>query len=583
MKIERIIIENIKGIQNHTFDFILEPNKPIFFVAPNGFGKTSFGIAFDSLIASKIDLNKKNWHKNKITNLPKIQIDYIKGGNSNSLEADNSKNDINSEFDIFVINSKLVAKAKIANIQGNRIAKSSLEIQKTVLINTIPQKVLFDYIPRNEKAKFNPNQKIATNITDVFQNSALMNEINQNIDFSKLQQVKKSEILSGLFNELLSLTGTVNEIKNHIISSILPNIALDEINKICSILKRFDLISIKNDADLYIASFQIISVQNRLGLNFKKAVKYLEFLNEKNEYQEIISSINSTRYNIKPEKDGRKLVINWPKAHNISNGQRDVLTFITLLHKARKSFKKDNCILIIDEIFDYLDDGNLISFQYYISEFIERMSKDKFLFPIILTHLDPKFFNHFCFNDKKIQVKYLKTIETKTSLELLKIIYKRDETDLKSDLDKFYFHYHTDNSSDLTTVFEKHHLNTDWANSISFLKRAFRELRRYLFENTTYDPIAVCIALRVHIEKLAYETLTDNDNKKEFLNVVKNTRNKLNFCIDKGKNIPEVFYLLGIIYNSSLHLSNGQDITVPLSLKLENITIKKMIRSVCIQ
>lgn len=581
MKIERIIIENIKGIQNHTFDFTLEPNKPIFFVAPNGFGKTSFSIAFDSLTASKIDLNKKNWHKNKITNLPKIQIDYNKDAVSNSLVADNTKNDINSEFDIFVINSKLVAKAKIANIQGNRIAKSSLEIQKTILINTIPQEVLFDYIPRDEKAKFNPIQKISTNISDVFQNSALMNEINLSIDFSKLQQVKKREIVSKLFAELISLTGTVDEIKGQIISNILPNIELVEIDTICSILKKYDLTSIKNDADLYVASFQIISIQNRLGLNFKKAVKYLEYLNEKNEYQNIISSVNSTRYNIKPTVEGRKLVIEWPKAHNISNGQRDVLTFITLLHKARKSLKKEKCILIIDEIFDYLDDGNLISFQYYISEFIEKMSKDKFLFPIILTHLDPKFFNHFCFNDKKIQVKYLKTINTKTSKELLKIIYKREKSDIKDELDRFYFHYHTDNSSDLTSLFKSHNLNEDWANSQSFSKRMFRELRKYLYEDKLFDPIAVCIALRIHIENLAYDTLTDPAFKNEFLNIIKGTRNKLNFCVEKGKNIPEVFYLLGIIYNSSLHLTNGQDITIPLSLKLDNITIKKMITSVC--
>ena len=38
------------------------------------------------------------------------------------------------------------------------------------------------------------------------------------------------------------------------------------------------------------------------------------------------------------------MVIEWPKAYNISNGQRDILTFITLLVKARKSFKKENCI-----------------------------------------------------------------------------------------------------------------------------------------------------------------------------------------------------------------------------------------------
>lgn len=75
MRIEKITIENVKGIANHVYEYTLAPNKPIFFVAPNGFGKSSFGVGFNSLTASKIDLHKNHLHKNKETNLPKIQID----------------------------------------------------------------------------------------------------------------------------------------------------------------------------------------------------------------------------------------------------------------------------------------------------------------------------------------------------------------------------------------------------------------------------------------------------------------------------------------------------------------------------
>ena len=88
MKIEKIAIENIKGIDKHEYEFILEPNKPIFFVAPNGFGKSSFGIAFDSIIASKIELHKNNLHKNKDTNLPKVEIYCNNKGSKYTLTAD---------------------------------------------------------------------------------------------------------------------------------------------------------------------------------------------------------------------------------------------------------------------------------------------------------------------------------------------------------------------------------------------------------------------------------------------------------------------------------------------------------------
>ena len=108
--------------------------------------------------------------------------------------------------------------------------------------------------------------------------------------------------------------------------------------------------------------------------NFKKACKYLNYLNEKADYTKTIESFNPVkdRFDIKPKVEGNSLIVKWPKAHEISNGQRDILTFITLLLKSKKSLKKKDCILIIDEIFDYMDDANLITFQYFISTCYQR-------------------------------------------------------------------------------------------------------------------------------------------------------------------------------------------------------------------
>ncbi|MCE9540395.1 MAG: hypothetical protein K8R85_14440, partial [Bacteroidetes bacterium] len=63
MKIRSIEITNIKGIGNHTFNLDLVPNKPNLLVAPNGFGKSSFSIGFDSLKRTKIELNDKHYHQ----------------------------------------------------------------------------------------------------------------------------------------------------------------------------------------------------------------------------------------------------------------------------------------------------------------------------------------------------------------------------------------------------------------------------------------------------------------------------------------------------------------------------------------
>lgn len=61
MKIKSIEIINIKGLSRLHHNSELIPNKVNIFVAPNGFGKTSFGIAFKYLDNSKIELIEKTF------------------------------------------------------------------------------------------------------------------------------------------------------------------------------------------------------------------------------------------------------------------------------------------------------------------------------------------------------------------------------------------------------------------------------------------------------------------------------------------------------------------------------------------
>ena len=77
--------------------------------------------------------------------------------------------------------------------------------------------------------------------------------------------------------------------------------------------------------------------------------------------------------------------------------------FLAMLQQARNSLTKPNNILIIDEIFDYLDDANLIAAQYYLTEFINEIKTKKYnIFPIILSHLNPYYFKSYAFKDMKV-------------------------------------------------------------------------------------------------------------------------------------------------------------------------------------
>ena len=134
----------------------------------------------------------------------------------------------------------------------------------------------------------------------------------------------------------------------------------------------------KEITDNMLNALQILGIFQLGNSDFKKAFRYQYYLDEKKEYRDVIKFFNSTRIDIKPTEDKKKrLIVKWPKAYEISNGQRDVLSFVVLISKARRSFRKRDCILIIDEIFDYLDDANLISFQYFITNIIEENEKGR--------------------------------------------------------------------------------------------------------------------------------------------------------------------------------------------------------------
>lgn len=583
MNINSITIEKVKGIDQRTYNLNLLPNKPNILVAPNGFGKSSFAIAFESLKSNKIELDEKNFYLKNPDNIPSISITLSTG---QTLLADNTQNNINDIFDIFVINNQTEPRSILQSFGGRSFAKPSLEISPTVLINSIPPKVDFYYNSAEVKKAFGVNgNRILANISNLFANASLLEKISNEIDFSRFNLKSFIKVIDETITRINEQQGSGLDLKLWIASNILPSVMhLDELVKLMDIISSFRFVNANQPVDVFLASWQLLFVKNKMGTDFKKACKYLSYKRDKEYFSETITNFNpvSDRFNIKPKEENGSLVVRWPKAHEISNGQRDILTFMALLLKARRNFKKKDCLLIIDEIFDYMDDANLITFQYYISSFIDRMKRQKRrIFPILLTHLDPLFFNHFCFNDSKIKVCYLKETSAKSSKKLLDLVYKRSDVSIQKNVDKYYFHFHpTLDGIDLSSEFSLLGLNTDWATPAIFLKKINREIRRYLYEDSIFDPLAVCFGVRIQVEKIIYERITSSAGKSHFLENVNGTKNKLLYAQNIGVDIPETFFLLGIIYNNSLHLSPGTDISQPLGLKLENLTIKKMIEKI---
>lgn len=581
MKIKSIELTNIKGISNETFQLDLNPNKPSILVAPNGFGKSSFGIGFNALGRDKINLDEKHCHNNDASNLPEIKLNIQDSSGNSTLTANNTSNSISEVFDVFVINSQLMSKATKMRIGGNVIVKSSLEISPTVLVPTIPKKVEFGYHYPAAKRNFGNNGKVLNDISPLVHCAPAIWQIVNEVPLHKFSQVKVSRSIAEIIGEVNALSGTADEIRNWLNTNKINDFsAVPELNQLASIIGSYDFPFLELTMDSYLAALQFIELYKQLGNNFKKAVNYLFYLDDKAFYERVLADFNTTRYQIKPKEDKKHgLIVEWPKAHEISNGQRDVLSFITLLMKAKRGFRKENCILIIDEIFDYLDDANLISFQYFITDMIEEMKKSgKNFFPILMTHLDPMYFNHFCFNRHKLKVCYLKPVPQTANPNVLKLIRNREDSSIEASTDVHFFHFHPD-SVNLSAEFTLLGLPPTWGDSTRFHQMISGEIQKFLNDQEDYDPLAICFGVRVRIEELLYSKILDPNHRQLFIDK-HGTKKKMEYCEEIGLEVPEIYYLLGIIYNDRLHWRNGIDIVKPIALKLENITIKKMIKEI---
>ncbi|WP_368293087.1 hypothetical protein [Dehalobacter sp. TBBPA1] len=574
MNIRKIKIKNVRGISSREISLDIHPNTPTFFVAPNGFGKTSIATAFNSMNRNRIEVQDEDMFQNNPNALPQVEITdetrtvYI---------ANSISNTITDTFSICVINSQVKPKASTRNFGSFSSSTPTLVVEPIVLYKTIPNKSEFTYSFSEMKRVFGTSAgKLLINMNTSIKDSTFVHRFSViKSDLVRLLQSRNNCKIKSFLIEVNKTKGSTAEVANcNIDTSAL--LGIDAVNRI---IDAFDflfkgrsinekLVNIAQLRELYRINEQRIS----------SIISYYDFVSDKNEINEMLSFFNCTWKNIKARKNGTQFVIEFPKANQISNGERDVLCFIGKLFEARNKLRKDKAILIIDEIFDYLDDANIIAVQYFLVKFIGQFKDaNKELFPIILTHLDPMFFNTYSFSTKNVV--YLDRVTIITNKYKINNLLKDREHCKKQDkalydrISSNYLHYSIDNT-DETIYLQSIGIETPLLSPESFRIAALRELENY--KNTReYDPALVCCGLRIYIERFAYGQLS-TEEQVVFLTIFKTT-DKLAFAKEKGANIPEVHFLLSIIYNEAMHLDPQCQKLNPIAYKLRNKVIQNMI------
>lgn len=600
--IKSIEIQNIKGIgsgdKSKLFELDIIPNKPSLIVAPNGFGKSSLATAFKKMNQNRIKLEKSDCYQEDETNFPLLKIKFKSSNQAEIiLEANNNSNSISNHFDYYVINNAIKAKGIGQSFGGRVNVSASLNIDPIILIDSIPENVDLNYSYSNEKHEFGDNNKILLNLNDVLLSKKLMNEWNTRENLTILDRTENKKVQTKIssfkekINQLPSSSSKktlINWIRDNELQSLSET---NYLKNLADIIKGFDLPFPKDkEIDSYIYAMGLIKLYHSNKESFKSFCKLKEYELLKESYTDLFNRLNSTWLSFKPKKDGNSLILEFPKTHLISNGQRDVLCFIANLEKAKHKLKKQNCILIIDEIFDYLDDANLIAVQYYTTMFIEEFkAQNRFIYPLILTHLDPLYFKGHVFGRKhKIKTYYLVKSDASVNEHLIKVLKERNKetSPLKGDIEKYLLHYHTTKINQ-RQAFQDLGLKVTWGEGDNFDNYIFQELEKYINSqsaNSAFDPLAVCCAVRKKIEQNVYEQIIQEEYKDHFLNImVSGTSEKLDYAESIGISVNESYYFLGIIYNEALHWKDDRDKNsniAPAMGKLQNLTIKKLIESV---
>lgn len=571
MKIDSITIKNIRGLKNHKVNLNMIPNKPSLLVAPNGSGKSSFATAFQSLIRGKLAVDKDNIFSRDMNLIPEI----IMNVDGRSYSANSMTNEISQVFAIAVINGRTKPAVIKRKINGVNTYTTKLSVEPIVLEEHIPQKanLFYDFGASYEI-------ELKKGVMPAINSLLAKNALYVKFPISELKNIgvslKRVLDIVDLIKRLNESDASRNIMISALEEEVLPKLkALPKVKIIAEVVE--DVEGGNSELNVYLKAMQLLLKFGQDVEVFKKNKEYAEYYERKQAYLELFDSLKDTWQNIKPKETQGKLLVEIPNASLISNGERDIIIFLAMLEKAKLALKKAENILIIDEVFDYLDDANLVAAQYYISEFIKKMKAEgKEIFPIILTHLNPDYYKHYAFKDLKVYYLLPLPSPNKSNL-MMNLLRKREELEKSGAEDvisKYMLHFHADYARDMSDILNQEQKDSGWNEIEKYKEYCNANLENYL-GGRDFCPLAVCVMLREWIERYCYEALPE-DCKNQFLNE-HSTQKKLYFTAKNGVEYPEIFSLLSLIYNDPLHATDKKDLRQTLYSRLHNNTIKAMI------
>ncbi len=571
-KITEITIKNIRGFEEKTLKFDngneILPNKINTLVAPNGYGKSSLYKAFDCIRPRSFSAGDKDKY-NSLENDPsslsiKLNTEiFTQGGERTNIE-------ISEKFNIECINQKV---SPIIKKRGGKFASAQSEINDLII----------EREPKNQNFKFNieipnldQNKKKVLPGKNFFKKDLAYSLSENKEDLREINTERYRKRYRNFFSSLTDfINGSSKTTRKDINQAIEKEFSsklnkLNHLKNIHSAISNYD--NLKNFGQILIICHILYLYKTTKSKEFTDWLKWSQYDVKKSKLKKLVGDINIGAFEAGLETKNGDLVIKYPEGSKLSNGEQDILVFVTQLYKILYYIDcKKPCILIIDEVFDYLDEFNIIIAKYYLNKIIAKFKKmEAKVYVLVLSHLEPK--------DLQALGKH-KTIyladKTCNKQTMEKIIENRDNSDWdwKNDIDKYFLHYHPE-CSDITQKFKDKGLEEKLGKSHNFylfLEEEWNNLKKN--DESKYDPFAVCAHLRITIEKRIYDKLAEC-KKDEFLDK-HGTLKKIEYASENGVDVEDLWLLLAPIYNQALH-SKDVDKAEHIKRKLNNTIIKEV-------
>lgn len=599
--IDSITIKNIKGFDSEgkTLAFNLMPKKFNICVAPNGFGKSSIATAIKILEnnPNKLEVKKTDAYQNNDAVKPEITLTI----DSVPYLANQEKNDIKGKIICHILSSKLDVSTTQRNMGKFTHVEGILDISDIEVYSKIPEKLEWAYKYTDSKKTFGKNGKILINHTNLFNSWRFTRLINKDEVKAVLKHLSSLKSTQDNINTLQSACNSFNLTADEIRQNLNNDDNLFQefldLEDVKFLIREFSpLLELDSNFAKFDFIWQLLQLYKINSKNINKIYlrksyeQFAQMLSGK------LSDLNTTWRPLDLKEENGVLKIKFPNANQISNGQRDFLTFISEMTKVKHEISLNPNkphLIVIDELFDYLDDANMIAVQSELSRGLFREGID--IYTCILTHLSPEHFRSYIFSPKKMNVIYLDESSPRATDDFLSFISWRSELNPKdaiegpiyNDVSSHLFHYHPDESFDASQYYKdrpRPHVKSSWGKVKDLKDALINEINNYLTDAPTYDPYAVCMALRHRVEKVLFKRLEgDNIKEQEFLSAHK-TIDKIAVIEKYGIDIPESFNLITALHNEADHVKLDKEklgyIEKPIVYKLRHLVIKNLIAKI---